>query len=162
VTALSGILTAVGGGFELVGLGLVVKEIADDRARARRLFSPRRRKLKPRRRYPGRLSAGSLAGSRSNSMRPAATQQRELEAATAKMGAILANGLIGMRKALDTQLDQSVDELRSEIEAADDEVREHLRYVLAGGVRDRVIGAGLLGVGIVLEIAGAIVSAFAS
>jgi hypothetical protein len=41
--------------------------------------------------------------------------------------------------------------------AADDELRKHLRYVLASGTRSRVIGAALLGVGILLEIAGAIV-----
>ncbi len=94
-------------------------------------------------------------------MRPAAEQQREMRVAITKMGAMLANGLIDMRKALDAQHDRVVDELRSEIVAADDELREHLRHVLAGSVRDRVIGAGLLGLGIVLEIAGAIVSAVA-
>jgi hypothetical protein len=161
VSALAGALTAAGGASELLGLVLVVKEIAEDRARARRLFSPRRRKSKPKRRYPGRVSPGPTTGSPFSSMRPAADQQRELEVAVRKIGAMLANGLIDMRKALDAQHDQAVDELRAEIVAADEELRGHLLYVLAGSVRDRMIGAGLLGVGLVLEIAGAVISAVA-
>lgn len=67
------------------------------------------------------------------------------------------NAFIDMRKSLDAQHDDAVENLRAEILAADDELPGHLRYVLAGGIRNRVIGAVLLGVGIALGIAGAIV-----
>ena len=38
------------------------------------------------------------------------------------------------------------------------ETREHLHYVLAGSIADRLRGAALLGVGIVLAMAGSVVS----
>lgn len=72
------------------------------------------------------------------------------------------NALTEMRKALDSQLDNSVDELRAEILTFDNELRGHLRYVLAGSIRNRIIGAVLLGIGILLEIAGAIVGVLQS
>jgi hypothetical protein len=67
--------------------------------------------------------------------------------------------VIEMREALDSQLDNSVDELRAEMLTFDNELRGHLRYVLAGSIRNRIIGAVLLGIGILLAIAGAIVGA---
>jgi hypothetical protein len=74
----------------------------------------------------------------------------------ASLQAEVANALIGMRKALDRALDQSVDALREETVDVDNELRGHLRYVLAGSIRDRAIGAGFLGVGIVLTTLGAV------
>jgi hypothetical protein len=75
----------------------------------------------------------------------------------AAIEAQVANAFIKMRKALDAELDQSVDVLRGEAADSDNELRRHLRYVLAGSIRDRAIGAGLLGVGIVLTTLGSVV-----
>jgi hypothetical protein len=153
------VLTALGGAFEFVGLGLVVREIADDRRQAKQLFVARRPRSKPRRRYPARALAksGRLMPGAPVALSPA-EQQRALVQAFNKLDAAAYNALLEMRKALDAELDGSVDELRSEILSSDNELRGHLRYVLAGSIRTRVTGAVLLGAGIVLEIAGAIVA----
>ncbi len=92
-------------------------------------------------------------------MQPVAAQQRDLRESIGKLGAAVVNAFIDMRKSLDAQLDQSVTDVRAEATVADNELREHLRYVLAGTIRNRVIGAVLLGAGILLEIAGALVGA---
>jgi hypothetical protein len=159
VTALPGLLTALGGACELTGLVLVIKEIADDRRQAKRLFVPRRVPAKPRRRYPGKALPRSGATSPFESMQTAARQQQALRAATSQIEAAMINAFIAMRKSLDTQHDTTVDQLHEEIRNFDNELREHLRYVLAGSIRNRLIGAVLLGVGILLEIAGALVAA---
>ncbi|HKF81173.1 MAG TPA: hypothetical protein VKB17_10140 [Thermoleophilaceae bacterium] len=72
------------------------------------------------------------------------------------------NTLIEMQKALDTQLDDSVYRVRTEMADADDELRGHLRFVLAGSISDRIKGAVLLGVGIVFAMAGSVVGTLAS
>ena len=59
----------------------------------------------------------------------------------------------------DVRYEDTVDELRAEMLTFDNELRGHLRYVLAGSIRNRIIGAVLLGIGILLAIAGAIVGA---
>jgi hypothetical protein len=74
-----------------------------------------------------------------------------------QLEASVANALIGMRKALDTELDRSVAALRHEMGHSDDELRDNLPYVLAGNVRGRVIGAILVGGGIVLGAVGSMI-----
>jgi hypothetical protein len=66
-----------------------------------------------------------------------------------------------MRKQLDSELDKVADDLRRETAQSDDQLREELHYVLAGSISDRVKGAGLLGVGIVLAMAGSVVGTLA-
>ena len=163
MTALSGILTALGGACQFVGLGLVVKEIADDRAQARRLFVARQWPTRPRRRYPGRAiprTARLFTGA--PVLLSPSEQQRAVLQGLHNLDAATANALVEIRKALDSELDASVDALRSEIVASDTELRSHLRYVLAGSIRNRALGAALLGAGILLEIVGAIVGVLAS
>jgi len=72
---------------------------------------------------------------------------------------MLANAMIDLRKALDTQLDSSVAELRQEAEVREAEIRSHLGYVLAGSIRERLIGVILLAAGIVLAVAANVLSA---
>ena len=55
----------------------------------------------------------------------------------------MVNAPIAMRKSLDTLHGDAVEELRSEILAADDELRGHLKRVLGGSIRNRVIGVVL-------------------
>ncbi len=71
----------------------------------------------------------------------------------------MANVVVGLRKALDAQLDHAIAEVRSENLSSENALRGHLQYVLAGSIRKRVIGADLLGAGVLLEIDGAIVGA---
>jgi hypothetical protein len=153
------VLGATGGVCELVGLVLVAKDIADDRRQARRLFAPRQRRTRPRRRYPPKAGPRSPTQSPVDSMRPASQQQDALRKAIANIEVSVYNALIEMRKSLDAQHDEAVEQLGTEILKSDNEIRGHLRYVLAGSIRSRVIGAAVLGAGILFEIAGAILSA---
>ena len=150
------LLSATGGLCELVGLALVVIEIKDDRERAKRVFQRRPRRQRPRRRYPGR-TLPPLNPTFTHPMSPAAEQQRAMARAIGRLTADTYNVLVDMRKDLDAQLDKSVETLEKEIADADDELRGHLLYVLAGSVPKRIAGAVLLGAGIVLGTAGTIV-----
>jgi hypothetical protein len=154
VTALAIVLSTLGGLSELVGVALVVFEIRDDRRRAEHLFQPRTVHPQPKRQYPGRvLPPGPSPFS---GMMPADRQQRDLENALGKIGTTLANGLIDMRKAVDSQLDVGLSRLREESLHADNELRSHLRYILAGGIKNRKRGVLLLILGIVLGTGGSI------
>jgi hypothetical protein len=76
-------------------------------------------------------------------MQMRATQQQQLRAAIGATEAAMVNAPIAMRKSLDALHDDAVEELRSEILAADDELRGHLTRVLGGSIRNRVIGVVL-------------------
>ena len=102
-------------------------------------------------------------------------QLRSILGYVSKVDAAAYNNFIDMRKVIDAGLDQTADDLRTEMADADDELRQHLRYVLAGSseddepsrnlldrfLSDRLKGAILLGVGIVLATAGSIVGTLA-
>lgn len=62
-----------------------------------------------------------------------------------------------MRKAIDARLDKLDDDLRNEMADADDVLRGHLHDVLVGSIRGRVAGVVLLGLGILLAVAGSVV-----
>jgi hypothetical protein len=99
---LPGVLTALGGVCQLVGLALVVKEIVEDRRQARRLFVPRPRPTRPRRRYPGKALPRSGALTPFESLQTAARQQQALRETIRKIDAAVYNALIEMRESLDT------------------------------------------------------------
>jgi hypothetical protein len=112
VAVLPGALTAFGGACEFVGLGLVVREIVDDRRQARILFVAKRSPTRPRRRYPGKALPRSARLLPSTPMAMSqAEQQRVLTQVLHNLDAAAYNALIEMRKALDSQLDNSVGEL---------------------------------------------------
>jgi hypothetical protein len=158
MSTLAIIFSAAGGLCEFVGLVLVIFEIREDRLRAARLFGPRRRPTVRQRRYPGRVMApgpnpfGSLTSS--------ARQQTDTEA-MGKIAALLANALINMRKAVDAELDRTSQRLQDEFESSDSALREQLLYVLGGGIRTRIVGAILLGLGITFGTTGSILSSLA-
>jgi hypothetical protein len=157
-------LSVTGGICELAGLALVVFDIHRDREHAKRLFVPQQRRHPPKRSYPSKVTPGPQVG------RPwlggvsygrADDQRRALQwlaNSVAKIDAAAVNALIGMQKTLDAQLDEAIDDLREEAAKSDDHLREHLYYVLAGSIADRLRGAALLGVGIVLATLGSVVS----
>src|SRR5215207_7970735 len=154
-------LSAIGGLCELAGLALVALDIRHDRQQAKRLFVPRPRRERPRRSYPAKASharSTSLLGGVSYGGQ--SDQRRIAEALARSVSAIdtaAYNALIEMRKTLDRELDRAADDLRTEIAESDDQLREHLRYVLAGSIADRLKGAILLGAGIVFSMAGSVV-----
>lgn len=151
-TTIAIVLSVTGAIAELGGLVLIAREIARDQAQAKRLFA--RRSPAPRRRrvYPGRQSPP----------RPLASygtpDPREL---AGQLAAGVANALIVQRKAIDQEIDLSVDLARQEATAADDLLRDNLDEVLTGNLRERVVGAILIATGIALAAAGSVVGTLA-
>lgn len=131
---------------------LVVLEISEDRAHANRVLAARPKTRHVRRDCPGRFLAPR------ESPLPSANRSN-LSADAAKVAVWTANQLVEFRKAVDRQLDAAVERLWTEMTAAENETRDHVRYVMVGSVRKRVIGAAALAVGILLEIAGAVIPA---
>lgn len=150
------LLTATGGLCELVGLGLVVKEIYEDREHARSLLSVRSKGAPRPPQYPGRFRAPPP--SPYESMKSAAQLRSELSRDLGRVTAAVANALVDQRKAVDKQLIEAIRGLRDEIADANNMTRDHVRYVLVGSITKRAAGAVALGLGVVLEIAGALVS----
>lgn len=161
MSALAVTLSVAGGLFELGGLMLIVRGIGRDRAQAHRLFAPKRRERTPRRSYPPKVMPRRYPSFGSTGLRQS-DQLRRIVEYVAEVDAAAYNNFVGMRKALDAELDRSVADLRNNLAEADNQLREHLRYVLAGSIRDRVIGALLLGAGIVLAAAGSVTGTLAT
>lgn len=149
-------LSVAGGLCELGGLGLVVLGIAHDREQARRLFVPKPRRQRPKRSYPAKAMA-RLHPSFPHPYYRRQDELRKLAEYISKVDAAAHNNFIDMRKVLDAGIDDTIDLLRTETADADDDLRGHLRYVLAGSIDDRVRGAILLAAGIVLAMAGSVV-----
>jgi len=149
------LLSAASGLSELAGVFLVVREIAADRRRAQELFPTAEQVPRRERSYPPRVPAPGPNPWAQLTLPRAG----ELEQQVGRGLAMLANAMIDLRKALDTQLDSSVAELRQEAEVREAEIRSHLGYVLAGSIRERLIGVILLAAGIVLAVAANVLSA---
>ena len=71
------------------------------------------------------------------------------------------NAFLNVRKAVDADLDQAIGNVRREMEDNDEELRDSLRYVLVGSIRDRVVGAVLFALGVVFSVAGSVIGALA-
>jgi hypothetical protein len=157
LTALAIVLTAVGGACELAGLWIVVRGILQDRQRAARLLVRRERKPGPKRSYPAEVFSSGLTPPWASSMYGDRMQMRGVIEHVQRLEASVANILIRIRKAVDTELDNSVANLREEMAQHDDALRDILTDLLAGSIRDRWTGVVLLGLGIALAVAGSIV-----
>ncbi|KKK84343.1 hypothetical protein LCGC14_2784320 [marine sediment metagenome] len=150
------VLFGLGGVLELSGLAIVVVGITQDRRHARRVLGPMGEWKAPERSYPGRASAppespyGSVLSSESKRL-------RDVERTFARFGSEVANAFVRMRKALDTQLDETASVISREMAKRDNELRGHLRYLLAGSLRGRLVGVALLVCGILFSVAGSIV-----
>jgi hypothetical protein len=145
---------------EFLGLGLVVFGIASDRREARTLFEVRKPPPPPERTYPGKVSGSRLEdrGPLSD-LQPEATRRRQSEQRIAQNFASIVNGMYAMREAVDTERDALGVQLHKQLFDADNAIREKLTYILAGSIKGRLIGAGLLGVGIVFSVVGSVLSA---
>jgi hypothetical protein len=151
------VLSVAGGLCELGGLGLVVLGIARDREQARRLFVPRPRRRRPKRSYPPHGMPRTYPGYPGPFSSGGSSELRKIVEYVSKVDAAAHNNFIDMRKVLDAGIEDTVDLLRTEAANADDDLRGHLRYVLAGSIEDRMRGAILLAVGIVLAAAGSVI-----
>jgi hypothetical protein len=134
---------------ELAGLALVAIGISDDRGKARALFGATTLRLSPARGYSSaRLDLGTGG--------PEPTVEERIgrvEEQIARLGARLDDELQEARRRTDAQIDEAVEKLRGEMDKQDRELRGHLREVLVGGMRNRILGALLLGAGILFGVA---------
>lgn len=142
--------TGAGALCELVGLGLVVSEIAEDRKRAREFLRTLAPRQTPQRSYPPRPSGLTAVTP------PAITSEGLVRAWAGLVGQI-----IEMRKSIDSDLDRSISTVYADVAQRDKALSEGLRYVLAGSTSKRIWGVGLLAVGIILAAGGSIVSSLA-
>jgi hypothetical protein len=151
------VLSSLGAIAELAGLLLVASEIAADRKRAQEMLSTLGAFQRPNRQYPGRVASGGglrspYAGPYSNTKDQLDRIGRDLD----RLARGMVNAVIDLRKIVDAQDDAVREEILNAVAARDAELRSHLRYVLVGGIRARVLGACLLALGIVLGAAGSI------
>jgi hypothetical protein len=159
-TATTAIICSVAGGLcEFGGLAFVVRGIGKDRQRARELFAKQARKA-PERKYPlplpnvrtaSRPWLGAVSYGPKHEMQQLGKYVQQLETS-------IANGFLTLRKALDADRDHLAETLDQEIVENDNTLRQHLRYVLAGSIQDRKVGAGLLGAGIILSVIGSVLA----
>lgn len=146
-------LSILGGLCELGGLVTVVSEIVSDRARASRLLSEPRVHHRPERRYPSRVPSAPLLNVSSLGRQPGQTD-RELHNGLVT----LANTLVEVKKQTDRERDDLEEKALSEIDKGYDELRDGLRDVLQGAITTRMVGVGVLALGIVLSATGSVLS----
>jgi hypothetical protein len=149
------VFSNAGGVAEFLGLGLVVIGIATDRREARTLFEVRSPPSPPERTYPVKVS-GSRIEQRDPfaDLQSEATQRRQTERRMAQNFASVVNGMYAMREAVDEERDALSVELHKQLYDADNAIRKKLTYI-----KGRLVGAGLLGLGIVFSVVGSVLSA---
>ena len=155
-------LSTAGGTAELLGLFMVWREIASDRQRGRRLLRDLETRQPPRRRYPPPTSGSSpLTPQWASSVYGSERQISGIVGRIQGLEASVGNALIALKKGTDAELDRAIGGLEQEMARRDADLRDGLRYVLAGSTRERTIGAVLVGVGIVLAAAGSVLGTLA-
>lgn len=132
----------------------MVLGIAQDRRRARALFKPPRQRRRPKRPYPAPLSQTSLTpGARASYGGQYVTPDQLHRVETS-----IYNGLLALTKQSDEHRDDVAYRILKQVDENDADLRGNLREMLGATVRDRALGAGLLGVGILLSVAGSVLS----
>jgi hypothetical protein len=151
------ILAALGGLCEIAGILTVVREIASDRDRAKRMLSKPRNYEPPERHYPAKLGSHSFGvggyggqGVVASIMRPSTDDQ------ITRLAAEVGNGLLKVKQMTDEELDRMEGTLLKEIDTGYNELRADLRDVLESDVKLRLWGVGLLLLGVVLSTAGSV------
>jgi hypothetical protein len=150
------ILAVLGALAELAGLGMVIREIASDRDRARGLLDKERRWKSGVRTPPRRVSPSSLeARSRFSvgSLQPGDVQRHFAAQAAALVSAH--NQLV---HDVDEAVDRRTSELLEAIDTGDKELRDVLRELLHGSVTERYFGVVAIAAGILLSMAASILS----
>jgi Flp pilus assembly CpaE family ATPase len=144
------VLSSLGALCELAGLVLVVREIRSDRERGRRLLESLEQPARPNRTYPAPMRPALGAPLTGADMERTGDTFRRLEAG-------VANALLKLKRTTDAELDQAIEQVQRDVAERDAELRDGLRYVLAGSTRDRWTGVVLLGVGVILSGVGSVV-----
>jgi hypothetical protein len=156
--AVAVILSVLGGLCELAGLGMVIREIGADRARARELLARDREYVPPRREYPSKIPVPSgRAGIASRS--PVFGSRLDVHTLSAQMEkgmTMLMNAITGLTERIDKNRDELEVKLVEEIDEGDEELRQTFREVLESDLTERWIGVLALAVGIVLSATGSV------
>ena len=116
---------------------------------------------RPKRRYPPRFLRSTASPPYASPAFTTAHHVRGVIEHLQRTEAALVNAFLNVRKAVDADLDQAIGNVRREMEDNDEELRDSLRYVLVGSIRDRVVGAVLFALGVVFSVAGSVIGALA-
>jgi hypothetical protein len=148
-------LSALGGISEVVGVSAVVREIAEDRARAKKLFSTSREYTPPERRYPARLGRHSFGiGGFGGQGAVASTMRPKIEDQITDLAASTGNTILDIQKNIYEDRDELEQNLLGEIDRGYNQVRADLKDVLEGDTKLRLFGVGALLLGVILSVAG--------
>jgi hypothetical protein len=156
-TAVAIVLATLGGLCELAGILTVVREIASDRDRAKRMLSKPRDYTSPERHYPAKLRSHSFgAGGYGGQGVVASTMRPSTDRQITQLAAEVGNGLLKVKQLTDEELDRLEGTLLKEIDMGYNELRADLRNVLESDVKLRLWGVGLLLLGVVLSTTGSV------
>jgi hypothetical protein len=64
---------------------------------------------------------------------------------------------VKLKRTTDAELDQAIEQIQRDVADRNAELRDGLRYVLAGSTPDQWIGVALLGSGVILSGVGSVV-----
>jgi len=150
------IFAALGAFSEIFGLVMVVRQIAADRDRARKLLNKHRNWHPPKRPGPRRVSASSI------NVRPGGLGSMQVGGADlAGMFASLVGGHNQLVHDVEQGLDQRTGQLLEEMDRGDKELRDVLRELLSSSILERTIGVTAIGFGIAFAMIASILSTLA-
>jgi hypothetical protein len=135
----------------------VRREISSDRARAKDLLADLEDPARLERSYPAPVFPSLAPPEYANTAWAPSMHMRGLTEHVERLEVEVANAFLQFKKMTDAALDGAAEAIRQDLAKRDAELAEGLRYVLAGSTRERVIGVGLLVVGIVLGTAGSVI-----
>jgi hypothetical protein len=148
------IFAVLGASAELVGIGMIVREIAGDRRRARELLD-KQRTWKPEMRGPARRVHGSAFEDRfARAGIKVGGHQGRAERFIAELATAHNELVVESQNALE----QRTDVLLKEIDSGDASLRDVLRELLRGSVVERMAGVAALGLGVILSMTASILS----
>src|SRR4051812_27800237 len=120
------VFSAAGGVLALLGLVMLFREIADDRRRGQRLLERLGMPTSPSRSYPPPVSELFLK------QRYVYQSERQKLEQIPRLEAEIQKVAVRVKKAADAELDRAMLRVHEDLAARDAELREGLRYVLAG------------------------------
>jgi hypothetical protein len=151
------VLATLGGLCEIAGIFTLVREIASDRDRARRMLAKPRDYTSPERSYPAKLGSHSFGiGGYGGQGVIASTLRPDTEDQITRLAAEAGNGLLKLKQVTDEELDRLEGNLLKEIDTGYNELRADLRDVLESDMNLRLWGVGLLLLGVALSTAGSV------
>ncbi len=142
-----------------MGLLLVASGIRDDRERAKTLFDKPVKVERPETSYPGRRAGSATPGSTAWASSMVGSSEARIVKRITDLEASVHNAIVHLKKVMDEQDFGNTEALYKAQVAGDNELRRRLREVLVGSIKGRIWGAYLLAAGIVLAVAGSVLSA---